>query len=79
VPPGLVVTRLPHDVAFANVAGSYTSRYERAGRDLRVTRRLVIAHGLFPASQYDDLQALIYAAVADSRAVLGLAREQAEK
>jgi transglutaminase-like putative cysteine protease len=79
LPPGLVVARLPHDVTFENSAGTYTAHYERTGADVAVARHLVIAHGLFAASEYDDLQALIYAAVEDTRAVLGLAREQAER
>jgi transglutaminase-like putative cysteine protease len=76
LPPGLVVSRLPHDVDFANGAGSYTARYERVGHDVTVARHLVIARGLFAAGEYDDLQALIYAAVLDTRAVLGLARQE---
>lgn len=77
LPAGLVVARLPHDVTFANAAGSYSARYERTGGDVAIARRLVIAHGLFAAGEYDDLQALIYAALEDTRAVLGFAREQA--
>jgi transglutaminase-like putative cysteine protease len=79
LPPGLVVTRLPQDVRFENEAGSYTAHYERAGHDVTVERHLVIARGLFAAAEYDDLQALIYAALEDTRAVLGLARQQAAR
>jgi len=79
LPPGLVVTRLPHDEAFSNEAGTYSARYERAGHDITVARRLVIDHGLFAADQYADLQALIYAALGDGRAVLGMARQQAQE
>jgi hypothetical protein len=36
---------------------------------------MVVARSLFAASEYTDLQALIYAALADTRAVIGLARD----
>jgi hypothetical protein len=79
LPPGLVVARLPRDVTFENAAGRYTARYQRAGNEVLVTRHLLIARGLYEASEYDDVQALIYAAVEDTRAILGLARQTAEK
>jgi transglutaminase-like putative cysteine protease len=77
LPPGLVATRLPRDVRFENAAGLYTARYQRVGLDVSVARRMVVARGRFAASEYPDLEALIYAALADTRAVLGLAREDA--
>ncbi len=79
LPTGLTVARLPHDVTFANPVGHYTARYQRLGNEVKVTRRLTIARGLFAATEYEDVQQLIYAAVEDTRAVLGLARQTAEK
>lgn len=77
LPPGMVVTRLPRDVHFENSAGSYAASYERTGPVVRVARHMVVAHSLFSAAEYPDLQALIYAAQEDTRAVLGIAREEA--
>ncbi len=79
LPPGLVATRLPRDVHFADAAGTYAAHYERAGKDVAVTRELVIARGVIPAAEYGDLTALIYAALDDTRAVLGVAREEASE
>ena len=77
VPPGFAVTRLPENVALRNAAGLYAATYERTGRDVRVVRRLVLARPVYPAEQYPALEALIYAALTDARAVLGLARAEA--
>ncbi len=77
VPAGLVVTHLPADVAFHDVAGSYTATYERTGRDIAVTRRLVIDRAVFAASDYKGLESLVYAAINDTRAVVALARAEA--
>ena len=74
LPPGVAVRRLPHDVHFANAAGSYDAEYRLDGDALHSARRLTIGRAKFEASEYPDLQALIYAALDDSRAVLGLAR-----
>ena len=79
LPPGLAVTRLPRDVRFENDAGSYSAQYALAGHDVTVRRRLTVARGVFAASDYEAVQALIYAALADTRTVLGMAREQAER
>ena len=79
VPAGFAVTRLPHGKAIRNGAGSYDSAYERVGRDVRVTRRLVLARATYAPAAYADLQALIYAALDDARAVFGLARAEAAR
>jgi transglutaminase-like putative cysteine protease len=77
VPPGFAVTRLPENVALRNDAGFYAATYERTGRDVRVVRRLVLARPVYPPEQYAALEALIYAALTDARAVFGLARAEA--
>lgn len=77
VPPGFAVTRLPENVTLRNEAGFYAATYERTGRDVRVVRRLVLARPVYPPEQYEALAALIYAALTDARAVLGLARAEA--
>ena len=77
VPPGFAVTRLPEDVALRNEAGLYSASYERTGRDVRVVRRLVLARPVYLAEQYPALEAVIYAALTDARAVIGLARAEA--
>jgi transglutaminase-like putative cysteine protease len=77
MPPGVAATRLPHDVSFANAAGSYTAAYEHTGAALRVVRHLVVDRTVFEAADYNDLEALVYAALDDSRAVLVLARAEA--
>jgi hypothetical protein len=77
LPPGVLASRLPHDVTFANAAGSYVAHYERKGREVTVSRHLVIARSLLAASEYADLEALIYTAIGDARAVLGLTRDEA--
>lgn len=79
VPPGLSVTHLPADVHFRDRAGSYTATYERTGQSIRVERRLVIDHAVFAAREYQDLESLVYAAIADTRAVLALARVEAQE
>lgn len=76
LPPGLAVTRLPQDVRFENAAGSYTAHYERDGAEVKVARHMVVARSLFAAAEYADLEALVYAALADTRAVIGLARTE---
>jgi transglutaminase-like putative cysteine protease len=78
VPAGYVVTRLPRDVAVRNTAGLYTATYERAGRDVRVARRLVVERTLFEPAAASDLEALVYAPMQDMRAMLGLTRAEAE-
>ena len=74
LPDGVAAARLPHDVSFENGAGSYSAEYQSGGAALRVIRRLVIGRALFSAAEDAALEALIYAALDDARAVLGLTR-----
>jgi hypothetical protein len=71
LPPGFAVTRLPVDVDVSNDVGSYRARYVSEGRQVRVERRFVLDRSVVPPEQAKALEALVYAAGDDSRAVLG--------
>ena len=76
-PPGVEVSSVPPDVDLRNAAGSYDAGYVRSGDGMRATRRLVIARDVFQASDDPALEALLYAALADTRATLVLSRPMA--
>jgi hypothetical protein len=77
LPPGFVVIRLPDEVALHNAVGSYTAHYELAGRDVVVARRLIVERNAIDPDEVPALEDLVYAALDDSRAVLGLGRDEA--
>jgi hypothetical protein len=75
-PPGISVMTLPPDVDFSNEAGRYTASYQRDGEVIHVDRHLVIDRDVYEASDYPDLQALLYAPIDDARAAIVLEREE---
>ena len=76
-PPGVEISAMPADVELSNAAGSYEASYARQGSAIRVERRLVIARDVFQAPEAPTLEALLYAALQDTRAVLVLSRPEA--
>lgn len=74
LPQGVTARRLPRNVAFANAAGSYTAAYSADADGVHSSRRLIVARPQYAADEYPDLQALIYAALDDARAVMVLGK-----
>ena len=74
LPPGVAVASVPQDNALRNAAGSYAAHYELVAGGLRAKRELVIAQDVYPAEQYAQLAALLYAPIEDARTVAVLER-----
>jgi hypothetical protein len=79
VPSGATVARLPANIDLRTSAGSYTATYERSGPDVRVTRHLIVDRNVYEADAYPELQRLLFAPIDDARAVIVLARNEAQR
>lgn len=70
------VTHLPTNVNFENKAGSYQSTYRRQnGHIIRVNRQLIFQQDVYTPKEYYNLLVLLYRAIADTRAIVGLQRQ----
>ncbi len=76
--PGLAAARLPEDVAVQTSAGTYTATYRRQGSTLAIRRHLVVAQDVIQPQDYQALETLLAAPLADARAALVLRRGDGE-
>ncbi len=72
IPAGMKVARLPDDIEIANPTGFYRARYRANGAQITVERHLVVRHDVVAASDYKAMEAVLYAALVDARAMLVL-------
>lgn len=72
LPSGIAAASLPPNVALHNDAGSYSATYTPQPGGVRVTRHLVLARTVYRPAEIAAFEALIYAALDDSRAALRL-------
>lgn len=70
LPSGAMVEHLPASVDLVSPAGRFTTSYDVVDGKIMVKRIFVINKTTYPATEYADLQGLLYAFIDDQRAVI---------